>query len=148
MSKAAVLATAITVITPAWTGSLTIRSAAPGAEPAMFRLTTSTPFCRTSCTARVISPPISAPARTSATAEVDRMDVAAVADDDAGHLVQDASAIDAAAHDGQRRRPRRVYRHEFSPQGSSLSVPEGTSLSVPEGTPHREEVPYTRLRLD
>src|SRR6266508_140343 len=68
MSKRAVLATAITVITPACTGSVTTRSACSGTEPAMFREMTRMPRARTSSTASVTSPPISAPASTTATA--------------------------------------------------------------------------------
>ena len=64
-SNFAVSATAITAITPAWTGSLTTRSAASGTLPAMFSEITRRPFLRTSSTAAVISPPISAPASTS-----------------------------------------------------------------------------------
>src|SRR6266542_403731 len=72
MSKRAVFATAITAITPAWTGSVTTRSAARGTDPAMFRLITRMPFARTSSTAALISPPMSAPASTSATARGSR----------------------------------------------------------------------------
>src|ERR671932_825224 len=36
MSKEAVLATAITAITPAWTGSVTTRSAWPGTDPGLW----------------------------------------------------------------------------------------------------------------
>ena len=68
----AVSATAITVITPACTGSVTTRSAASGTLPAMFRLTTSRPCARTSRTAFSMSPPINAPASTSAFARGNR----------------------------------------------------------------------------
>src|SRR6266511_2592512 len=68
MSKEAVLATAITAITPACTGSVTTRSACSGTEPAMFSDTTRMPRARTSSTASVTAPSISDPASTSATA--------------------------------------------------------------------------------
>ena len=68
----AVSATAMTVMTPACTGSLTTRSHASGTLPAMLRLTTRRPWLRTSRTAFSISPPISAPASTRAEARGSR----------------------------------------------------------------------------
>ena len=53
-SNLAVSATAMTAMTPAWTGSLTTRSAASGTLPAMFSEITWRPLRRTSSTARVI----------------------------------------------------------------------------------------------
>src|SRR5688572_21178095 len=64
-SNFAVSATAITAMTPAWTGSVTTRSAASGTLPAMFSEITYIPSRLTSSTAVAISPPISDPASTS-----------------------------------------------------------------------------------
>src|SRR5205814_3617156 len=55
MSNFAVSATAITAITPAWTGSDTTRSATSGTPPAMLREMTTSPLRRTSSTAREMS---------------------------------------------------------------------------------------------
>ena len=55
-SNWAVSATAITAMTPAWTGSVTTRSAASGTVPAMFSEITNNPLPRTSSTAVAISP--------------------------------------------------------------------------------------------
>ena len=61
MSKRAEEETAITAITPHWTGSVTTRSAASGTLPGMFRERTMMPFSRISYTALATSPPIRAP---------------------------------------------------------------------------------------
>ena len=64
MRNVAVEDAAITAITPAWTASVTIRSAASGADPAMLSEMTSRPRSLTSRTAVSMSPPIKAPANT------------------------------------------------------------------------------------
>ncbi len=64
MSNFAVLAIAMTAITPACTGSETTRSATEGTVPAMFNEMTRIPCSRTSRTALVMSPPMIAPAIT------------------------------------------------------------------------------------
>ena len=56
-----VRATSITVITPAWTGSVTTRSASSGTVPAMFSEMTMIPCARISRTAVATSPPVIEP---------------------------------------------------------------------------------------
>src|ERR1035437_1231127 len=64
MSNTAVEATSITAIVPAWSGSLTTRSATFATDPAIRSETTRMPAAWISLTATVISPPIRLPAST------------------------------------------------------------------------------------